>query len=120
MEKLNVRAAVLRRSGGPLKIETLQMEGPREDEVLVRLAASGICHTDIGFCEGWSAGDGPIILGHEGAGVAEQVGKRVKTVKRGDAIVLSYQSCGKCRECRTGRPMDCERFYDLNFGFQRP
>jgi aryl-alcohol dehydrogenase len=119
MKIQSIRAAVLRRRGGPLKIETLEMEGPRDDEVLVRLVASGICHTDIGFCDGWDAGDGPIVLGHEGAGVAERVGKLVKSVKRGDHIVLSYQSCGRCRECLKGRPTDCERFYEANFGFQR-
>ena len=87
-----IQAAVLRKKGGPLKIESLEMEGPRDDEVLVRLVASGICHTDIGFVDGWSKADGPVVLGHEGAGVVEQIGKSVKGVKCGDPVVLSYQS----------------------------
>jgi aryl-alcohol dehydrogenase len=112
-----IQAAVLRRPGGPLRIESLELEGPREDEVLVRLKASGICHTDIDFCEDW---DGPpVVLGHEGAGVVEQAGKNVKEFKPGDHVVLSYQSCGQCRPCRGGRPTGCERFWDANFGFAR-
>ena len=114
-----IKAAVLRKRGGPLKIESLEMEGPRDDEVLVRIVASGICHTDIGFCDYWDKADGPVVLGHEGAGVAEQVGKKVKSVRCGDHVVLSYQSCGRCGQCRRGHPTDCERFYEANFGFAR-
>ena len=114
---VRIHAAVLREAGLPLKIETLELEGPREDEVLVRLAASGICHTDVDFCE--SGASGPVVLGHEGAGVVERVGKSVRGVKTGDHVVLSYQSCGQCRPCRKGHPADCERFYEANFGFAR-
>ena len=114
-----IQAAVLRKRGGPLKIESLEMEGPRDDEVLVRLVASGICHTDIDFCDDWDEADDAVVLGHEGAGVVEQVGKNVKSVRRGDHVVLSYQSCGRCRQCRSGHPTDCEHFYEANFGFQR-
>jgi aryl-alcohol dehydrogenase len=114
-----IKAAVLRKRGGPLKIESLEMEGPQDDEVLVRIVASGICHTDISFCEYWDKADGPLVLGHEGAGVVEEVGERVKGVRRGDHVVLSYQSCGRCGKCRRGRPTDCERFYEANFGFAR-
>ena len=63
---VRIHAAVLREAGLPLKIESLELEGPREDEVLVRIVASGICHTDIDFCE--SGASGPVVLGHEGAG----------------------------------------------------
>jgi aryl-alcohol dehydrogenase len=114
---LPIRAAVLRQPGRPLKIERLQMEGPREEEVLVRLVASGICHTDIDFCEGGASG--AVVLGHEGSGVVEQVGKTVKGVKPGDHVVLSYQSCGHCQPCQDGHPADCRRFWEANFGFAR-
>ncbi|MDD5167718.1 MAG: NAD(P)-dependent alcohol dehydrogenase [Syntrophales bacterium] len=114
-----IKAAVLRKRGGPLVIERLEMEGPREDEILVRIAASGICHTDIGMMEGWYGNAGPVVLGHEGAGIVEETGRAVKGVKPGDHCVLSYQSCGLCRSCRRGHPTDCDRFFDLNFGFQR-
>ena len=116
-----IRAAVLRRRAGPLSIETLKMDGPRGGEVLVRLTASGICHTDISYVNEWyDASEGPLILGHEGAGIVERVGKDVKGFRRGDHVVLSYQSCGACGACRSGRPADCRELYDLNFGFRRP
>jgi aryl-alcohol dehydrogenase len=100
-----------------LGIESLELEGPRDDELLVRIVASGICHTDVYFLDEWFEAD--IVLGHEGAGVVEAAGKDVKGFKPGDHVVLSYQSCGICPECESGHPTDCERFYDLNFGFQR-
>jgi aryl-alcohol dehydrogenase len=114
-----IQAAVLRRRGGPLKIEPLALEQPRDDEALVRLVASGICRTDIDFCDAWNPSAGPVVLGHEGAGVVERVGRSVKRVRRGDHVVLSYQSCGGCRACRRQRPTACAHFYELNFGFQR-
>jgi aryl-alcohol dehydrogenase len=114
-----IKAAVLRKQGVPLKIESLEMEGPRDDEVLVRIVATGICHTDIDYCDDWDERDEPVVLGHEGAGVVEQVGKAVRSAKRGDHIVLSYQSCGRCRPCRSGQPTACRRFYEANFGFRR-
>ena len=117
MPIISIQAAVLRTPGRPLKIERLEMEGPRDDEALVRLVASGICHTDIDFCE--SGGSGPVVLGHEGSGVVERIGTAVKGFKPGDHVVLSYQSCGCCRPCRSGHPADCQRFWEANFGFAR-
>jgi aryl-alcohol dehydrogenase len=114
-----IQAAVLRTRGGLLWIETLELEGPRDDEVLVRIVATGICHTDIDLCDDWDGAVEPVVLGHEGAGVIERVGKNVKRFKNGDHVVLSYQSCGHCRQCRSGHPTDCEHFYDANFGFKR-
>ncbi|MHB8069736.1 MAG: alcohol dehydrogenase catalytic domain-containing protein [Desulfobaccales bacterium] len=111
-----LQAAVLR-PGGSIQIESLELEGPRDDEVLVRLVASGICHTDIDFCDDYSGP--PVILGHEGAGVVAEVGRKVQGIQPGDHVVLSYQSCGRCPACRRGRPTACEHFWDLNFGFQR-
>ncbi len=114
---IQIEAAVSRGPSRPMKIERLQMEGPREDEVLVRLVASGICHTDIGMRQ--SGGANPVVHGHEGAGVVERVGKAVHGVRRGDHVVLSYQSCGRCRACKRGRPTQCDHFWELNFGFSR-
>jgi aryl-alcohol dehydrogenase len=117
---LKIRAAVLRRRGGPLEIETLEMEGPRDDEVLVRVVASGICHTDIRYIEDWyGESEGPLILGHEGAGIVERVGVKVTNLRRGDHVVMSYQSCGHCPQCRRGRPFECRYMSELNWGFQR-
>jgi aryl-alcohol dehydrogenase len=112
-----IEAAVLRKRRWQLTIETLEMEGPRDDEVLVRLVASGICHTDIDFLDGSS--DPPSVLGHEGAGIVEEVGKSVTGIKSGDYVVLSYQSCGHCPECLGGHPNRCESFWEANFGFAR-
>jgi len=86
-----IQAAILCKRGGPLNIESVEMEGPRDDEVLVRLVASGICRTDIDFCDNWDETDGAVVLGHEGAGVIERIGKRVRSVKPGDHVVLSYK-----------------------------
>ncbi|MEW6533976.1 MAG: NAD(P)-dependent alcohol dehydrogenase [Thermodesulfobacteriota bacterium] len=102
-----------------MKIETLELENPRDDEVLVRIVASGICHTDIDMCDGWTSADGPLVLGHEGAGVVERVGKEVRGISEGDHVVLSYQSCGRCPQCRKRHPTQCEHFWELNFGFER-
>ena len=107
----------MRRPGGRMRIERLPLAAPRADEVLVRLVASGVCHTDISF---WQCGvSGAAVLGHEGAGIVERVGKNVRAVKRGDHVVLSYQSCGRCRSCRAGHPAQCQHFWELNFGFAR-
>jgi aryl-alcohol dehydrogenase len=112
-----IQAAVLRKRRRQLTIETLELEGPRDDEVLVRLVASGICHTDIDFLEGWN--DPPVVLGHEGAGIVEKVGKSLTTVSPGDHVALSYQSCGHCPECLRGHPTGCASFWEANFGFAR-
>ena len=104
---LTIRAAILRRRGGPLSIETLEMDGPRDDEVLVRIAASGICHTDISYINEWyDASEGPLILGHEGAGIVERAGKNVKGFRRGDHVVLSYRPAAPAGHAAAGaRPI---------------
>jgi aryl-alcohol dehydrogenase len=100
-----IQAAVLRRLGGPLRIETLELEGPRDDEILVRLVASGICRTDIDFCDEWYEGGEALVLGHEGAGVVEMVGRSVQGFAAGDPVILSYQSCALCLPI----PASCSR-----------
>jgi aryl-alcohol dehydrogenase len=117
MHHRKIRAAVFRSPDARIRIESLEMEGPRDNEVLVRLVSSGICRTDVDFME--YSGGYPVVLGHEGAGVTEAVGKDVKEIMPGDHVVLSYQSCGSCAECRRDRPAHCRNFYDLNFGFAR-
>jgi aryl-alcohol dehydrogenase len=96
-----------------LHFREMLIKAPRKNEVGVRILACGICHTDLGFMtEG-------AILGHEGAGIVEQVGSEVTAVKPGDHVVLSYQSCGICPACQQQQPFNCEHFSKLNFGFQR-
>jgi len=118
-EWLEIRAAVTRDPARPLESERLELEGPRDDEVLVRIVAVGVCHTDIGMYQHWSPTDQPAVLGHEGAGVVEKAGKNVSRLKVGDHVVLSFASCGHCAQCQSGRPWLCQHFLDLNFGFRR-
>ncbi|PNK88582.1 NAD(P)-dependent alcohol dehydrogenase [Serratia odorifera] len=110
------RAAVVDAAGTPLVMRPLRLRPPRVDELRVRLVACGICHTDLDMCASAAAGS---ILGHEGAGIVEQTGSAVRAVQPGDAVLLSYQSCGRCASCRQQRPAHCDNFWQLNFDFQR-
>ena len=107
---VEIRAAVLERTGAPLQVERLLLAPPRRDEVLVRVAAAGVCHSDLHLAEG-HLGDGrwPIVLGHEGAGVVEAVGEGVTHVGPGDRVAFCFvPRCGTCRMCTAGRPHLCE------------
>jgi len=102
------RAAVLGEAGAPLTVETLVLEPPREGEVLVRLGASGVCHSDLHVRDGDWKRPLPAVLGHEGAGVVEGVGAGVTSVRAGDHVVLSWwYPCRRCRFCATGRTWAC-------------
>jgi S-(hydroxymethyl)glutathione dehydrogenase/alcohol dehydrogenase len=105
-----MRAAVLHEVGSPLVLEEVELHGPSRDELLVRVAACGVCHSDWHMIKGeWAGFSPPIIVGHEGAGVVEQVGEGVTGVQPGDHVVLGWKtSCGQCRYCRDGRPYLCE------------
>ena len=97
---MDVRAAVAFEAGKPLEIETVQLEGPREGEVLVEIKATGICHTDAFTLSGADPeGMFPAILGHEGAGVVVEVGAGVKSLKPGDHVIPLYTP--ECRECKS-------------------
>ncbi len=107
---MRIRAAVLREPGTPVAVEEVELDEPRADEVLVRVAAAGVCHSDVHLADG-ALGDGrwPMVLGHEGAGVVEAVGERVTHVAPGDRVAFSFvPSCGHCRACRAGRRNLCE------------
>lgn len=107
-------AAMLRETGGPFRMEQIEVGPPREDEVLVRMVGVGICHTDI-ICRDGFPVPLPIVLGHEGSGIVEVVGAKVKNVKPGDRVVLSFNSCGHCRSCEHDLPATCAQFIPLNF-----
>lgn len=116
---MQVRAAVLRQGADGYSFETVEVEAPREGEVLVRIAAVGMCHTDVRMKARFLAGDAgvdPIVLGHEGAGVVEKIGKGVTAFEEGDHVVLSYPSCGVCDACASDRPYGCDDH--LKWGFQ--
>ena len=103
-----MRAAVLREFGTDMAIEEVRLDPPRDGEVLVRVAASGVCHSDVGTARGDIPNPLPVVLGHEGAGVVEQVGAGVTTVRPGDHVMLSWApECGRCALCRSGRPNLC-------------
>lgn len=114
-----IKAAVIREKGGPFKTEVLTLEEPRRDEVLVKIVATGMCHTDMVARDKVYDVPHPIVLGHEGAGIVEKVGEDVKKVAPGDPVVLSYPSCGRCRPCYVGKPFHCVNAYPLCFGGSR-
>lgn len=111
-----IKAATVRRKGGPFQVEKLFLGEPRPDEVLVRVVATGMCHTDMVARDQLYDVPLPIVLGHEGAGVVEMAGGSVKKVAVGDHVVLTYMWCGHCRPCLRGAATYCENFYPLNFG----
>ncbi|HEU4854468.1 MAG TPA: NAD(P)-dependent alcohol dehydrogenase [Nitrosospira sp.] len=116
---MEIRAATIRQKGGPFRIENLTLDEPRPEEVLVRIVATGMCHTDMVARDQLYDVPLPIVLGHEGAGVVERVGSHVKKVAAGDHVVLTYMWCGHCRSCLQGDLTYCQNFYALNFGGAR-
>lgn len=111
-----VRVAVVREPRTPLVLENGHIEDPRPDEVLVRVVASGVCHTDMVIRDQKFTTPLPMVLGHEGAGVVEAVGEAVTEVAPGDHVVMTYMWCGHCHTCETGHPAHCENMGPLNFG----
>ena len=111
---MQTTAAILRETGKPLSLETLDVEEPRPGEVLVRLESSGVCHTDLGVIATAVAEQLPVVLGHEGAGVVEAVGDGVTDLAPGDHVVLSYNHCGACDHCHAGITAHCRSFVPLN------
>jgi len=110
-----IQAAVVRDIGGPFAIETLQLDDPRDDEVIVRIVATGMCHSDIVVVKQEFPLPLPWVLGHEGAGIVEQVGAGVTHVVPGDPVVLSFDSCGHCPTCTDAHSAYCGDFMRLNF-----
>jgi S-(hydroxymethyl)glutathione dehydrogenase / alcohol dehydrogenase len=104
------RAAVLYEAGQALRVEEIDLAGPRSREVRVRVVAAGVCHSDYHYMKGDLTTQLPAVLGHEGAGVVEEVGAGVTTVAPGDHVVLLWRSgCGHCPYCATGRPALCQQ-----------
>lgn len=102
-------AAVLYQCNRPLVIETITIGEPRGSEILVRMAASGVCHSDLSAVRGVYGEIGPCVLGHEGSGIVEAVGPDVRAVAPGDHVILNWKpACGECRPCRKGRTNLCE------------
>lgn len=109
---MQIQAAILEKPDGTLtrrriRIETVELEGPRAEEVLVRVTSCGVCGTDRGCIHGLEPYPTPGVLGHEGAGIVEEVGPGVTLVRPGDRVVMGFPYCGTCRTCRAGQPRYC-------------
>ncbi|MDA0367539.1 MAG: NAD(P)-dependent alcohol dehydrogenase [Proteobacteria bacterium] len=109
---MDVVAAVLRKAGGRFDLETVTLDAPAAGEVLVRVVACGVCHTDIGVQHMMPL---PIVLGHEGSGIVEAVGPNVSKVVPGDRVVMTFGSCGGCASCVEGAPSHCHNMRILQF-----
>jgi aryl-alcohol dehydrogenase len=107
---MKIKAAVVYELSGPFVIEEVELDDPRDDEVLVRVAGTGLCNTDLGFRDGALPAEFPVVLGHEGSGVVEKVGKNVTKVQPGDHVIMTFYYCGRCAQCRKGEPVRCELF----------
>jgi S-(hydroxymethyl)glutathione dehydrogenase/alcohol dehydrogenase len=107
-----LKAAILEASATDLVVEQIDCQEPQAGEVLVRIAASGVCHSDLHVIHGTQTTPLPVVLGHEGAGIVEAVGPNVTRVKVGDHVVLSWVPyCGQCVHCLAGRPNLCSAAY---------
>jgi S-(hydroxymethyl)glutathione dehydrogenase/alcohol dehydrogenase len=105
---MKIKAAVLYEANTPLVVETLDLDDPKEGEVLVRLASAGVCHSDYHVMKGEWKTPLPMVLGHEAAGVVERVGPGVTLSRPGDHVILNFRpNCGWCRYCTVGRPVLC-------------
>jgi aryl-alcohol dehydrogenase len=120
INRTDVLAAVLMESKGAFHLRPMQLDAARDDEVLVRVVATGMCHTDAVVRAGDMPTPLPVVLGHEGSGVVVSAGSAVRKVASGDHVVLTFRSCGRCGYCLSGAPAVCEHMYTLNFGGSRP
>jgi aryl-alcohol dehydrogenase len=117
---MQIQAAVAREIHGKLSVETVNLAKPNADEVLIKLVATGICHTDLAIVEQIMPLPLPLVLGHEGAGIVEEIGANVKGLAIGDHVVLTFASCGHCHQCTDHHPSYCDHYAPLNFGTVRP
>ncbi len=117
---MNIKAALSSGAQEPFEIADVELDEPRADEVLVKLTATGVCHTDLATKAAWPQDKSPIVLGHEGAGVVEAAGADVTAVRPGQHVLLSYRSCRSCPTCKAGHPTYCRDFSTLNLIGSRP
>ncbi|MBO6521843.1 MAG: alcohol dehydrogenase catalytic domain-containing protein [Rhodospirillales bacterium] len=115
---MKMKAAVVYEQGLPtpyaesraVKVEEVDLEGPGDTEILVKIAAAGVCHSDLSVVNGNRARPVPVVIGHEGAGVVQEVGKLVNDVAVGDHVAFIFMpNCGECIQCRQGKPSNCEQ-----------
>src|SRR5215472_1396631 len=110
---MRVTAAVMEEKSGVFKLDSLELDMPRPDEVLVEITATGICHTDLHARDGYFAMPYPAVYGHEGAGIVAATGSAVEDLAAGDHVVISFPWCGECEHCREDRRSYCQRGREL-------
>jgi aryl-alcohol dehydrogenase len=121
---MRITAAVMEHADGKLssrkiQLEEVELEAPRAHEVLVRITHAGVCGTDRGCIHGLEPYPTPGVLGHEGAGIVDQVGRDVSAVRPGDRVMIGFPYCGQCRPCRRGDPHYCDQAQPLVFSGHR-
>lgn len=116
---MQVKAAVTLGYQQPFVIKDVEVAPPGKDEILVKIVATGVCHTDAVMRDNPGVVPMPAILGHEGAGIVASVGEAVSGIRVGDHVVLSYAACHHCENCLSNHPSACEDFNTLNFGGRR-
>ncbi len=117
---MKITAAVTRSPGAPMTLEQLDLEAPQAGEILVKIVAVGVCHTDMVMRDQHIPVPLPAVMGHEASGIVEALGAGVHKVAVGDHVVLSFNSCGECPSCRDHQPAYCYDFFGRNFGGRRP
>ncbi|WP_445548641.1 NAD(P)-dependent alcohol dehydrogenase, partial [Frankia sp. CiP1_Cm_nod2] len=117
---MDVTAAVAYKPNEDFQLETLSLDEPRDNEILVKISSVGICHSDLAARDGAIPIELPALLGHEGCGYVERVGAAVTKVQPGDLVVLTFNSCGVCPNCTRSIPAYCHQFAPLNYGGSRP
>ena len=117
---MKATAAVTAAKGAPFELREVELGELRPDEVLVEVAASGICHTDLICRDQWIPVPLPVVLGHEGAGTVTAVGAAVAKVRPGDRVGMTFHSCGSCPSCLVAKPSYCHAFFEHNFAASRP
>jgi aryl-alcohol dehydrogenase len=116
---MKIDSAVLDGPKQSFSLQTIDLEQPREREVLVRVASTGICHSDLAVRDGHLPLPTPVILGHEGSGVVQQVGGAVRKVAPGDHVAMSFAFCGECVQCQSGHPVYCTQSAAMNLSGTR-
>ncbi|KAH6889630.1 alcohol dehydrogenase [Thelonectria olida] len=112
-------ALLLQEINGPFSLGKVVVDKIREDEALIEIHATGVCHTDLACANGTLPASAPAILGHEGAGIVKEVGASIKDLSPGDKVLLSFAHCASCDPCESGHPAYCHSFVPLNFGGKR-
>lgn len=116
---MKTRAAVVREASAAFAIEELDLDALQDDELLVKVAGVGLCHTDLICRAQVYPVPMPSVFGHEGSGIVEAIGSKVTDFRKGDAVVMSYRSCGVCINCQAGEPSHCLEIFPCNFSCTR-